>query len=125
LGNRQNVIINEDLTLPSGNAQLCIGPRWCIRAEGENLVFRDMKAPDDKRYAMFNNSYVDINNVDTNDIYTKLNNKIDSGNAITLKSAKRGVQERRLQRADNDTALFANNNRGDWETMFIEKNDKW
>ena len=33
--------------------QLCVGDRWCINAEGNNLVFRDNKTGGDRRYAMF------------------------------------------------------------------------
>ncbi|MEY3401673.1 MAG: hypothetical protein RLZZ86_1288 [Cyanobacteriota bacterium] len=49
------------------NNQLCLGKRWCLRAEGANdefLVFRDMEAAragKDARYAMFPDRYVDIN----------------------------------------------------------------
>ena len=49
------------------NNQLCVGKRWCLRAEGANdeyLVFRDMEAARggvDRRYAMFPDRYVDIN----------------------------------------------------------------
>jgi hypothetical protein len=51
--NRRNVQVWDDLSLPENSAQLCIGPRWCIRAEGDALVFRDMKTAGDNRYAMF------------------------------------------------------------------------
>lgn len=45
------------------NAQLCIGPKWCFRAEGDNgeyLVLRDMdalRAGKDSRYAFFQNVF--------------------------------------------------------------------
>jgi hypothetical protein len=41
---------------PLSVSQLCIGDRWCINAEGDNLVFRDNKSGGDKRYAMFANN---------------------------------------------------------------------
>ncbi len=43
------------------NSQLCIGPKWCLRAEGNQgqfLVLRDMdalRAGNDARYAFFQN----------------------------------------------------------------------
>jgi hypothetical protein len=49
---RKNVQIYDDLALGDVNSQVCIGPRWCIRAEGDALVFRDMKSAGDNRYAM-------------------------------------------------------------------------
>lgn len=33
--------------------QICIGPRWCIVPEGDNLIFRDRISKVDSRYAMF------------------------------------------------------------------------
>ena len=97
------------------NAEICLGPRWCIASEGDNgeyLVFRDKLSGGDKRYAMYPDHYVDINNI---------NNKIDNGQAITLRSGKEKREERRLQRSEDEVARFANNNRGDWEKMFIER----
>lgn len=32
-----------------------------------------------------------------------------------------GKDERRVQRSDDDVMRFANNNRGDWERMTIER----
>jgi hypothetical protein len=88
--------------------QVCIGPRWCIVPEGDHLIFRDRKGEGDKRYAMFANRYVDIAD------------PINNGQAITIRSDKDG-QQRRLQRAGDDVGRFANNNRGGWEQLFIEK----
>ena len=34
------------------NNKICIGPRWCIVAEGDALVFRDTLTGGDNRYAM-------------------------------------------------------------------------
>lgn len=45
---------------------------------------------------------------------------ISNGQAITIRSDKAGAQ-RRLQRSDDELGRFANNNRGDWEKLFIEK----
>ena len=43
---------------------LYLGNRWLIREEGtgsyEALVFRDMRSAGDRRYAMFQNRYVDL-----------------------------------------------------------------
>ena len=96
------------------NNQLCIGPKWCIRAEGNNgefLVLRDMDALGrgvDRRYAFFQDNNGDIRDV------------INNGQAITIRSDKNG-QQKRLQRSDDEVGRFANNNRGDWERVFIEK----
>jgi|688.fasta_scaffold544801_2 hypothetical protein len=51
------------LFLKNKNAEICLGPRWCIASEGPNgeyLVFRDKLSGGDKRYAMFQDQYVDI-----------------------------------------------------------------
>ena len=40
--------------------RICIGSRWCIGPEGDNLVFRDTLSPGDKRYVMFPNRDTDI-----------------------------------------------------------------
>jgi filamentous hemagglutinin family protein len=106
--------VTGNIKLTNKNSEICIGPRWCIATEGDDgqhLVFRDKLSEGDKRYAMYPNHYVDINNI---------NNKIDNGQAITLKSGKLGKEERRLQRSEDENARFANNNRGDWEKLFIE-----
>jgi hypothetical protein len=50
---RRNVQVWDDLHLPGGDSQICIGNRWCIKAEGDFLVFRDTKTGGDHRYAMF------------------------------------------------------------------------
>jgi len=109
--NRRNVQVWDDLSLPENSAQVCIGPRWCIRAEGDSLVFRDMKTPGDNRYAMGPGIG---NNVD-------INNMISNGQAITIRSDRDGKEQRRLQRDNDELAKFSNNNRGDWERFFIEK----
>jgi hypothetical protein len=109
--NRRNVQVWDDLSLPEGSAQVCIGPRWCIRAEGDHLVFRDMKTPGDNRYAMGPGIG---NNVD-------INNMISNGQAITIRSDREGKEQRRLQRDNDEVARFSNNNRGNWERFFIEK----
>jgi hypothetical protein len=109
--NRRNVQVWDDLSLPENSAQVCIGPRWCIRAEGDALVFRDMKTPGDNRYAMGPGIG---NNVD-------INNMISNGQAITIRSDKEGKEQRRLQRDNDEVARFSNNNRGNWERFFIEK----
>jgi hypothetical protein len=112
--NRSGVDVTGNIKLTNKNSEICIGPRWCIATEGDDgqhLVFRDKLSGGDKRYAMYPNHYVDINNI---------NNKIDNGQAITLKSGKLGKEERRLQRSEDENARFVNNNRGDWEKLFIE-----
>ena len=92
------------------SGQVCIGPRWCIVPEGDALVFRDRANPKvDRRYAMFPDRYVD------------LADPINNGQAITIRSDKNGKEQRRLQRSDDELGRFANNNRGDWEKLFIEK----
>ena len=55
-----NANISGNIVLPIGN-KICLGPRWCIVAEGDYgkyLVFRDMI--DGKRYAMSPNKDADL-----------------------------------------------------------------
>jgi hypothetical protein len=88
------------------------GSPWNLRQEGgQYLVARSSTNPD-HRYAMASGNYVDIQNI---------NNKIDNGQAITLRSDKKDKEQRRLQRDNDEVARFSNNNRGDWEKLFIEK----
>jgi hypothetical protein len=43
---------------------------------------------------------------------------------ITSRNDRPGKDQRRAQRSDDDVFRFANNNRGDWEKMLIEKEKK-
>lgn len=89
----------------------CVG-RWCMRDENNVLVFRDMQtAPGiDGRYAMFPNTYVDLNQ-----------GAIYNNDKVTLRSGKANVEQRRLQRGADDIGRFVNNNQGDWEQFYLEK----
>ena len=111
--NGRQVKVWDDLSVDRNlnvNHQVCIGPRWCIIAEGNNLSFRDNLAGGDKRVTMYPNQYTDI----TQDL-------LHGGDKITLRNNKDGVDERRVQRGDDNVMRFANNNTGNWETMTIEK----
>jgi hypothetical protein len=58
-----NGVFGGNINMTNKNAQLCIGPRWCIQAEGANgeyLVFRDKLTGTDSRYAMFQSRYVNL-----------------------------------------------------------------
>jgi hypothetical protein len=58
-----NANISGNIKLTNTNSEICIGPRWCIVAEGadgQNLVFRDKLSTTDSRYYMAAGKYVDI-----------------------------------------------------------------
>jgi hypothetical protein len=60
-GNLRLMANNGDIQVPSN--KLCIGPKWCIVAEGDQgqyLVFRDMKAGKDARYMMSGDKIVNL-----------------------------------------------------------------
>jgi hypothetical protein len=71
--NREGITVSKNITLSDKNSRICLGPRWCIVAEGENgenLVFRDNLAGGDKRYVMNPNNFVDLDKVvNLNDRY--------------------------------------------------------
>ena len=58
-----NANISGNIKLTNTNSEICIGPRWCIVAEGadgQNLVFRDKLSTTDSRYYMAAGKSVDI-----------------------------------------------------------------
>jgi hypothetical protein len=60
---RSGIDVTGNIKLTNKNSEICIGPRWCIVAEGadgQNLVFRDKLATTDSRYYMAAGKFVDI-----------------------------------------------------------------
>jgi len=95
--------------VPAGDikttGKVCIGPKWCIVPEGDNLVFRDQTSGGDNRFVMFpGKGNGPTTNFDGNNVKKDLQYFVKSNRGGMLIDAGGW-----------------SSNKGDWETMHFEQ----